>query len=47
VLALQACHPRFFATHRYIAYAILVRVEPRNGRPYTLVHSRLATSTSA
>jgi sortase A len=20
-LALQACHPRFFATHRYIAYA--------------------------
>ncbi len=47
VLALQACHPRFFATHRYIAYAILVRVEPRGGRPYTLIHSRLATSTSA
>jgi sortase A len=21
VLALQACHPRFFASHRYIAYA--------------------------
>jgi LPXTG-site transpeptidase (sortase) family protein len=21
VLALQACHPRFFATHRYIVYA--------------------------
>ena len=34
VLALQACHPRFFATHRYIAYARLVRVEPRNGQPY-------------
>ncbi len=34
VLALQACHPRFFATHRYIAYARLVRVTPRDGRPY-------------
>ena len=31
LLALQACHPRFFATHRYIAYAKLVRVEPRDG----------------
>ena len=28
-LALQACHPRFFATHRYIAYAKPVRVVPR------------------
>jgi sortase A len=26
VLALQACHPRFFASHRYIAYAEPVRV---------------------
>jgi sortase A len=34
LLALQACHPRFFATHRYIAYAKLVRVIPRQGRPY-------------
>jgi sortase A len=33
LLALQACHPRFFATHRYIAYAIPVRVIPRGGRP--------------
>ena len=30
-LALQACEPRFFASHRYIAYARLVRVEPRAG----------------
>jgi sortase A len=29
VLALQACHPRFFASHRYIAYAEPVRVLPR------------------
>ena len=29
VIALQACHPRFFASHRYIAYAEPVRVLPR------------------
>jgi sortase A len=34
LLDLQACHPRFFASHRYIAYAELVRVEPRGGVPY-------------
>jgi len=34
VLELQACHPRFFASHRYIAYARLIRVEPRGGMPY-------------
>jgi hypothetical protein len=28
-LELQACHPRFFATHRYIAYARLVTVLPK------------------
>lgn len=33
LLALQACHPRFFATHRYIVYGHLVGVEPRQGRP--------------
>jgi sortase A len=33
-LELQACHPRFFATHRYIAYARPVRVIPRAGRPF-------------
>jgi sortase A len=35
-LILQACHPRFFATHRYLAYARLVRVVPRDGAPYTV-----------
>jgi sortase A len=34
LLELQACHPRFFASHRYIAYANLVRVEPRSGPSY-------------
>ncbi|HEY2935966.1 MAG TPA: class E sortase [Gaiellaceae bacterium] len=32
-LELQACHPRFFATHRYIAYALAVQVIPRGGKP--------------
>lgn len=36
LLALQACHPKFFASHRYIAYARLIRVEPRGGKPYEL-----------
>jgi sortase A len=36
LLVLQACHPRFFATHRYLAYARLVRVEPRDGKPYSV-----------
>jgi sortase A len=36
VLALQACHPRFFASHSYIAYARLIRVEPRGAKPYEL-----------
>ena len=35
VVILQACHPRFFATHRYLAYALPVRVEPRAGRAYS------------
>ena len=33
-VALPACHPRFFATHRYIAYARPVEVIPRVGVPY-------------
>ena len=36
VLVLQACHPRFFATQRYLAYALPVRVEPRVGKPIEL-----------
>ena len=34
VLALQACHPRFFATHRYLAYAKPVRITPAGGAPF-------------
>jgi sortase A len=41
-LELQACHPRFFATHRYIVYAKLVRVEPRQGTAFQLVSAQAA-----
>ena len=34
VVALQACHPRFFASERYIAWAKPVRVIPRTGPAY-------------
>jgi sortase A len=36
VVELQACHPRFFASHRYIAYARLLRVEPRGAKPFAV-----------
>ena len=36
VVVLQACHPRFFATHRYLVYGRLVHVTPTRGRPYEL-----------
>jgi sortase A len=43
VVILQACHPRFFATHRYLAYAVPVRVEPRTGPAYTPAQALAAT----
>ena len=43
VIALQACHPRFFATQRYIVYAKPVRVLPRRGTPYLVGANGLAT----
>lgn len=46
-VALQACHPRFFATHRYIAYARPVEVIPRHGVPYFVsVTGRLTADQS-
>jgi sortase A len=42
-LELQACHPRFFATHRYIVYAKLVRVEPRDGSAYPAIAAEATT----
>jgi len=49
VLALQACHPRFFASHRYIVYARPVELIPRGGRTYRLgeaAGSREAAATA-
>ena len=40
-LALQACHPRFFASQRYIAYGEPVRVVPRNGPAYAYTGTEL------
>jgi sortase A len=34
IVALQACHPRFFATQRYIVWARPVALAPRGGRLY-------------
>lgn len=42
LLELQACHPRFFATHRYIVYAKLVSVLPRGGVPYPVASATAA-----
>jgi sortase A len=36
VVILQACHPRFFASHRYLVYAYPVRVFPTNGKGFTV-----------
>ena len=47
VVALQACHPRFFASHRYIAYARLARVEPRGGAAFKPPSTALAAAPLA
>ena len=39
LLRLQACHPRFFATHRYLVDAKLVSVQPRGGNEYSPIRS--------
>ena len=44
LLALQACHPRFFATHRYIVYARLKTVKLRDGASLS-AHTLAAAAT--
>ena len=44
LLELQACHPRFSASHRWIVYALPVRVIPRGGRAYSPSGSRVPLS---
>jgi sortase A len=33
IVELQACHPRFFASHRYIVYARLMEIDPHGAAP--------------
>jgi sortase A len=48
ILRLQACHPRFFATHRYIVDAKLVSVTPAGAaKPVPAAPSRLAATLGA
>ena len=47
VLVLQACHPRFFASHRYLAYAKPVRIAPRGGTPFGPATPAVATAAIA
>jgi sortase A len=42
LLILQACHPRFFASHRYLVYARPVSVTLRGGASYAAAADRLA-----
>lgn len=46
ILRLQACHPRFFATHRYLVDARLVAFSP-SGQAATFDVSRLASAPTA
>jgi sortase A len=47
VVTLQACHPRFFATKRYLVYGRPVSVELSNGRVYSYgVGGRLTTGSA-
>jgi sortase A len=47
VVALQACHPRFFASERYIAWAKPVRVIPRTGSAYQYTGTELSAAGRA
>ncbi len=47
LLILQACHPRFFATNRFLVYARLVHVDPRGGQPYDLSASGVVSQSSS
>ena len=43
IVKLQACHPRFFASHRYIVSARLARIEP-SGAPAIAAPARVLTA---
>jgi sortase A len=47
VVVLQACHPRFFATHRYLVYGRLARIEPRGATAFTPPSTTLSAAPLA
>ena len=47
VVVLQACHPRFFATNRYLVYARLAEVQPRGGHAFRAPVTVLAAAPLA
>jgi sortase A len=47
IVELQACHPRFFASHRYLVDARLVRIEPRGAPAFRPPAGSLAAAPLA
>lgn len=47
IVELQACHPRFFASHRYIVYARLAQIDPRGAAPLRAPARSLAAAPLA
>ena len=47
IVELQACHPRFFASHRYIVYARLMQIDPRGAPPIRAPARTLAAAPLA
>ena len=47
VVELQACHPRFFASQRYIVFARLMQIDPRGAPPITPPARTLAAAPYA
>jgi sortase A len=47
IVELQACHPRFFASQRYIVYARLMQIDPRGAPPMRAPSRTLAAAPLA
>jgi sortase A len=47
IVELQACHPRFFASHRYIVYARLMQIDPEGAPPIRAPSRTLAAAPLA
>jgi sortase A len=47
IVELQACHPRFFASHRYIVYARLTQIDPQGAPPMRAPSRTLAAAPLA